>query len=159
MNLSWKIIKLLIKKGAHIETHNTSKWTPLAYTVEFGTLEMVEYLVELGANIKHRDAKNISILNWAHDNKDKNVAKYILKKVCSDRYICLLIDAIHKEIDDLSIYEMIIDKIDNINSINSIFNPLIYICNYAKKNKFNEVSWKLIKLLLQKGADIETKNE
>ena len=69
--LSWELIKLLLQKGAYIETQNSIGSTLLFYVAQSGTTEMIDYLVDKGANINHiSPIDDHNLIYWANENKD-----------------------------------------------------------------------------------------
>lgn len=69
-----ELITALVKGGANIERHtDNSKMTPLLYAVKGIHPEATATLIELGANIHHKDALGFSALDYAKAIIDGNM--------------------------------------------------------------------------------------
>lgn len=74
-------INTLIKLGgANINTRDfRGGWTPLHYAVSLGNLELVEFLVEHGANINAKDINGVTPLHIAAKNGHFSIVKFLVK--------------------------------------------------------------------------------
>jgi len=53
--------------GSHVEAKDNDGRTPLHYAARRGLLEIVQYLVEIGANVNARDKANKTVFDVAPD--------------------------------------------------------------------------------------------
>lgn len=65
--------------GANIEATNQNRRTSLLLAVKNGNIEMVEMLLEKGANIKMKDNNNVGVLHLAAMEGDGAMAKVLVK--------------------------------------------------------------------------------
>jgi ankyrin repeat protein len=59
------IVKLLTERGARVEILNGAGMTPLMYAAREGNVERAAYLLRLGADVNHRDARRWTPLRFA----------------------------------------------------------------------------------------------
>ena len=84
---NWEIVKLLIEKGANIETQGTYGQTALHAASSRGDLEIIKLLIENGANIEAQDKYSSTALHWAVNSHCSfvssdclEVVKFLIKK-------------------------------------------------------------------------------
>lgn len=54
-NAAMPFVKELILRGADIQAEDYDNWTALLYAAKGGHFEVVQYLLDHGADIEHRD--------------------------------------------------------------------------------------------------------
>ncbi|PQE28114.1 ankyrin repeat-containing protein [Rutstroemia sp. NJR-2017a BBW] len=75
------IVKLLLDKGAEIETKSTSGQTPLLWAAMNGNEAVVKLLLEKGAELEAKDySYGLTPLSWAVKNGNEAVVKLLLEK-------------------------------------------------------------------------------
>ncbi|XP_071505517.1 LOW QUALITY PROTEIN: transient receptor potential cation channel subfamily A member 1 homolog [Diadema antillarum] len=74
-----EIVKLLLDKGAHINAFNADRATPLFRACSFNRFKVVEYLLEKGAKIESRDKDNFTPLLIAASNGHSATIQVLLK--------------------------------------------------------------------------------
>lgn len=90
------VIKTLIQLGADIDLTSDLEQTPLHKAVLTGKLNVVKTLVELGSDIRLVDESNYLPIDYAIDEKDKKIIKYLLTKMEVDETRKKKIDLILK---------------------------------------------------------------
>jgi ankyrin repeat protein len=70
-------VKLLLEKGANIETKCKYGWTPLLYAVYRGHKAMVNLLADKGADIKVKDIYGGTLLTYAVNNGHEAIVKLL----------------------------------------------------------------------------------
>jgi ankyrin repeat protein len=75
-------VKNAIEKGADIDFIGDNLTTALQYGSKNGHLDIVEYLVESGANLEVADQSNFSMtaLHYAAENNHLEIVKYLVSK-------------------------------------------------------------------------------
>lgn len=73
-------IKILIKKGADVNMAGEFEQTPLHLAVICGNLRLTKVLISYGADIFVVDEKNLSVLDYAKDEKNNVIINYLMKK-------------------------------------------------------------------------------
>jgi ankyrin repeat protein len=76
-----KAIKKLIKNGADVNMVGEFEQTPLHLAVICGNLKMAKVLIKNGADILLVDEKNLSVLDYAKDEKNNIIIDYLSKKI------------------------------------------------------------------------------
>ncbi|KAL5009533.1 hypothetical protein ScPMuIL_011838 [Solemya velum] len=153
-----RIVRLLVEHNARIDALNDEQNTPLHKACQYNHVPVVEYLVDRGAQIDRRDKDNFTPLLLAsvyghaetvelllkkgadYSATDKNDKTAIFLAAEEDKY-----DALEKLLSYGNVQKLIdrSDRYDN--------NPL----HIAATNGF----LRIVKLLLKKGADLDSKNE
>lgn len=65
------IIKKICKVKEHINIQNEKGWTPLIVATYFGNIEIVKYLISIGADIKIRNFNGTNLLMYSKENYKK----------------------------------------------------------------------------------------
>ncbi len=73
-------VKSYIKKGENVNQKNRARWTALAYAVKFNYMNVVEYLVEHGADVDLTVNTGETPLQVALKNGSFDIAKYLVSK-------------------------------------------------------------------------------
>lgn len=76
---NYKIVKLLIEKGADVNIKGYSDVTPIMSASIGGNLEIVRLLYESGANVNSTNSHGMTALMWASVFGNLKVVKYLLK--------------------------------------------------------------------------------
>ena len=74
-------IKKLINNGADVNMVGEFEQTPLHLAVICGDLKMTKVLIKNGADILLVDEKNLSVLDYAKDEKNNVIINYLVKKI------------------------------------------------------------------------------
>ncbi|MFC1842033.1 ankyrin repeat domain-containing protein [Candidatus Dependentiae bacterium] len=88
------LLKLLIKKGIDVNKVDEKGRTPLHLACENDCFELVDYLIEKGANIYTQDKNKKTVINKSIEKKYYNITKLLLNKLYTksgskDCSICL----------------------------------------------------------------------
>ncbi|KAJ5935976.1 hypothetical protein N7454_005274 [Penicillium verhagenii] len=85
--LSWaaknghkEVVRLLLEKGAELESNDDSRRTPLLWAARNGHKEVVRLLLEKGAELESNDDSRRTPLLWAARNGHKAVVRLLLEK-------------------------------------------------------------------------------
>lgn len=73
-------VKMLIKKGADVNMGGEFEQTPLHLAVICGNLKITKLLINFGADVQLVDEKNLSVLDYAKDEKNNVIIEYLRKK-------------------------------------------------------------------------------
>ena len=76
-----KAIKKLIKNGADVNMVGEFEQTPLHLAVICGNLKITKVLIKNGADIFLVDEKNLSVLDYAKDEKNNIIIDYLSRKI------------------------------------------------------------------------------
>ncbi len=152
------LIDYFLTRGIDINSVDNSGHTPLYYTLyPMGAKEAFYYLIKKGTNIHHIDNNKNSLSNYALANFNTEDEFYFLVKNgvgidhINKNNISLLIQAI-KEKHSNELIAFLIDSGVDINHIdNKNKTALMYVIHSGLKDK------EIIKKLIKKGANIETK--
>ncbi|MFM2322020.1 MAG: hypothetical protein RLZZ225_173 [Pseudomonadota bacterium] len=79
-NNDLKLMDLLLKLGADLETKDGSGDTPLCFATWFTHIDIVKYLVEQGANLEAKDAAGNTPLHIAVLNDNLDIVKYLVEQ-------------------------------------------------------------------------------
>ncbi len=74
------IVKTLIKNGADVNIVGEFEQTPLHLAVICGNLKLTKLLISSGADVSLVDEKNLSVLDYAKDEKNNVLIEYLRKK-------------------------------------------------------------------------------
>jgi hypothetical protein len=75
------VVKLLLEKGADLESKDNNGRTPLSWAAENGHEAVVKLLLEKGADLESKDEYNGQTpLSWAAENGHEAVVKLLLEK-------------------------------------------------------------------------------
>lgn len=74
------IVKLLVEKGADIESKGVPQFSPLFMAAKFGHKDIVEYLVEHGANLEGKEDANWTPLMIASFGGFEDICQYLRSK-------------------------------------------------------------------------------
>jgi len=74
------VVKLLLERGAQIESMDVDRRTPLSWAAEKGHETVVKLLLERGAQIESRDLYNKTPLSWAAEKGHETVVKLLLER-------------------------------------------------------------------------------
>lgn len=76
-------VKELVLRGADIQSEDFDNWTALLYATKGGHYEIVQYLLDHGADIEHRDMGGGFLLLSSHalhivctSNKQRNLSRH-----------------------------------------------------------------------------------
>jgi ankyrin repeat protein len=73
--------KYLIEKGANINKCNWLKTTPIVFAVLFSTPEIVQLMIDKGADVKAIDSYGTSVLDYANRKINKDFAAIIQRSI------------------------------------------------------------------------------
>lgn len=76
-----KAIKYLISSGADIDISGEFEQTPLHRAVILGDEKMIKTLIALGADVLLVDEKNLSVMDYAKDEKNQNMISFLEKEI------------------------------------------------------------------------------
>ncbi len=74
---NYKAAKILLKKGADVDISGEFEQTPLHLATIYGNLKMVKLLIKYNADISLVDEKNLSVLDYAKDEKNTEIINYL----------------------------------------------------------------------------------
>ena len=76
------VVKKLLKKGAHLETKDDYGYTPLLEAVNYGGVpeEMVDLLLEHGADVHAVEEDRKCVLHFAAQNDDEEVMRKMIAR-------------------------------------------------------------------------------
>jgi ankyrin repeat protein len=134
-----EVVELLIKKGADINARDEYGWTPLVYACIHK--EIVEILLQNGADVNVKDESGKSVLMYAIECQCYEIANLLIEKGAD-----VNVKSISGE-TALIIATKIKEKSD---LLSDAFGLTKAFYNYRKL---------IIKLLLEKGADVNVKDE
>jgi ankyrin repeat protein len=157
-----KIIKLLIDKGANVNTEDNNGKTALLWTLQNGYFKSAKLLIDNNADVNIRDTTLMEAYKNNHYNllelivDDVNIEKVNCKtaesplmKACRgcNFYDCKTEAMIH--FDDPEIFKLLIDKGADVNTKDEFGNTALMQVNNPE----------IAKLLIDKGADVNAKNK
>ncbi|KAF7554286.1 hypothetical protein G7Z17_g3000 [Cylindrodendrum hubeiense] len=149
------ILKLLIDKGADIESENESGRTPLSWAAENGHDGVVRLLLDEGVDIESEDEYSRMPLSWAAENGHEAVIKLLLDKgadagTWNDYGNTPLLEAAQNGHE--AAVKLLLDKGADANVTDNYgWAPLFW----AASGGYEAV----ITLLLDKGVDVESKDQ
>jgi ankyrin repeat protein len=167
------MIRFLVQRGVDINGRNHYGYTPLMVAVEHNFVEMMSYLIDLGANLEveilgsHHPShgninkmyhfKNTTALHIAAMHGSKESCNILLKKGANVKAWCdmddkdyitpLLVAVIEKQYEILELFLEYNQRTRNI-SVNEISRGLSFAINGNNRNSNRD----MIKLLLNNGA-------
>lgn len=154
-----QVIKLLIEKGAKVNTTDYSGNTPLMMYLHFHAknpdIEVVKLFIEKGANVNARDSRSETALTMTLSGNNPEIVKFLVEKGADKNVVnvdktnlLMLASRYYNE----EIVKIFLDAGINVNSSNSLgYTPLMFA---AKLNKDPRVA----ELLIKSGANIKAKN-
>jgi ankyrin repeat protein len=74
------VAKLLLKRGADIESRGNCGRTPLSFAVEEGRVSFVECFLERGAEVETKDDAGRTPLSWAAESGYPSIVELLLKE-------------------------------------------------------------------------------
>ncbi|KAI9867970.1 MAG: hypothetical protein M1813_007792 [Trichoglossum hirsutum] len=148
------VVKLLLEKGAQLESKDKNGQTPLSYAARSGHEAVVKLLLEKGAQLESKDQDSQTPLSWAAENGHEAVVKLLLEKGAQleskDKYdqTPLLYAA---ENGHEAVVKLLLEKSAQLESKNKDDQTSLL---YAAQSGHEAV----VKLLLEKGAQLESKD-
>jgi ankyrin repeat protein len=136
------VVKLLLEKGAQLETKNKDGYTPLLYATENGHKAVVKLLLEKGAELETQSENGRTPLSCAAEMGHEAVVKLLLEKGA---------ELETKSRDDRKPLLWNPERGSEVTESEYGQTPLMW----AAENGHEAV----VKLLLEKGAQLETKDE
>lgn len=76
-----KAVKYLVCSGADIDIPGEFEQTPLHRAVILGDEKMIKTLIALGADVLLVDEKNLSVMDYAKDEKNQNIVSFLEKAI------------------------------------------------------------------------------
>lgn len=76
-----KAVKYLVYSGADIDIPGEFEQTPLHRAVILGDEKMIKTLIALGADVLLVDEKNLSVMDYAKDEKNQNIVSFLEKAI------------------------------------------------------------------------------
>ena len=127
--------------------------TPLHFACDRGFIEIVKYLVKLGADINKQDINGDTPLVWAIARNHYDVAEYLIRKgadvnVLNNNHINALFWTIYRS--DLAMAKLLIDNGIDIDIQDYEGNTALHIAGINQKVE-------IAKLLIDRGADLEAR--
>lgn len=77
----FKTIKLLIDHKADVNGRDWFNSTPLMYAVNIGNLDIINYLLKKGADVRANDGQGNTVLSAAKEKNNTEVVKLIEDKL------------------------------------------------------------------------------
>lgn len=145
------VVSILLEFGAKIDAKDTDGRTALMHACERGSMRVVKYLVEMGADVNSVADDIWPVISFATDSID--ILKYLIEKGAdakrledNEEFLRELIDKERTEVIELSIeYGLPVDtKVRG--------DRTLLLCAFIKG------SWSICETLLEKGADINYAN-
>ena len=72
--------KLLIERGADVNSKDKDEMTPLYYAILRKSTELCDYLLANGAELEHRECMNRTPLYWTSSLGESDMLEYLIKK-------------------------------------------------------------------------------
>ncbi|XP_066434673.1 transient receptor potential cation channel subfamily A member 1 isoform X2 [Eleutherodactylus coqui] len=160
---SLKCMDLVLKKGEalgfsmedHINFTDNEKSSPLHVAVQNGRLEVVKACIGYGARVDFKQIDNATPLHFAATQGATEIVRFMVSSYKGDQKIVDLPDGnnetpLHKSclFDHVELAEYLISMGANIDSVDKeLRTPLLLATSCS--------SWKVVNLLLEKGADIK----
>lgn len=142
-------IQTLLDQGADINTEFETQ-TPLCLAASDGNIEMVEYLINAGADVNKANVKGVTPLMFATISKHGEVASLLIDKNADINAMdwfknTALYFAVNK--NDVSTARLLLERGADINARNAYGSPLIYEAIQMR-------SVQMASLLIENGASI-----
>jgi ankyrin repeat domain-containing protein 50 len=150
-----EVVKLLLEKGAELESKDSNGRTPLSWAAEKGHEAVVKLLLEKGAELESKGSNDWTPLSWAAENGQEAVVKLLLEKGAEleskDRWFGRTPLSLAAEKGHEAVVKLLLEKGAELESKGSRSGqtPL----SLAAENGHEAV----VKLLLEKGAELESK--
>ncbi|RYP71044.1 hypothetical protein DL769_004757 [Monosporascus sp. CRB-8-3] len=74
------VVRLLLEKGAELESRDKNGWTPLSWAAENGHETVIRLLLEKGAGLESKDSKGLTPLLWAAKKGHEAVVRLLIEK-------------------------------------------------------------------------------
>jgi len=75
-----KMVKILIERGAKVNSGDRDNMTPLYYAILRSNQELCDYLLEKGADLEHRECQYRTPLYWTASLGELDMLEYLIKK-------------------------------------------------------------------------------
>lgn len=155
------LAKILIEKGASIETKEKYGETPLHVASGGGNAKMVMLLLEKGADIEAMDKNGSTAFHHAVNYDNLNMVKLLFAKgsniKAKDKTGCTVLHfAVHIEKTDMITF--LLEKGVHINAKNKDDQTPLHIATcteYVKDDGYSDI----VQLLLERGADVEARDK
>ncbi|CAA6809506.1 MAG: InterPro IPR002110 COGs COG0666 [uncultured Sulfurovum sp.] len=150
-----KLVKLLLKNGADIETKNEEGWTPLIFSCLIRDKKIIKFLLDNGADIEAEGKNGWTALIYSSMQGHKEVVKLLLDngadiEAKSEKGLTALIYSSSEE--DKEVVKLLLEYGADIEAKSEKgLTALIYSAGNGHKE--------VVKLLLENGADIEAKDK
>ncbi len=185
MNRDATLVEFLLEQGAEINLSSYKKKTPLMYAAENGDENIVSMLIEKGAKVDLQDQDGNSALNFAAKNRFAKVVKQLLTKIDGSEELLKATEKGDLETINLLLGYGVSIKVANEDG----FHALIYaianqqnaiarrLIEFSQDNSIDIINlpdnhgntplmnaagfgnYKMIKLLIKNGANIDEVNE
>ncbi|XP_069670552.1 uncharacterized protein [Periplaneta americana] len=147
-------VKMLVGKGANVNTDDACKQTPLYYAISGCHAEVVKFLIENGANVKVCDKDGDSVIFTALLSGNLDILRLLIDKgadvdACNKLSKSLIFTAVER--DNVDIVRLLIGKGANVNACNM----------YGENPVFSAVeegNVDIVRLLIDNGADVNACN-
>ncbi|MFC1670901.1 ankyrin repeat domain-containing protein [Spirochaetota bacterium] len=157
---STTLLKSILQTGAkfEIDLKDNAGKTPISIAVSKNRLSVVQYLVELGANINGKNEKGNSLLISASENDYNGIIFFLILKgakinVKNSQGESLLLLSLKKE--NRKLLKTLIERKVNINEVQvNRKTPLVYMLEKEKSKKRDEIA----KILLDSNARFKIKS-
>ena len=157
------IVRILIQNKVDINVRNNGGSTPLMMASSSGQLKIVQYLIAAGANINLKNNDGNTAFDLARQKKQTGVVKYFETLFAEDpdafdpetKITNLMIVSSQGKLGRVQVY---LPTIKNINADDKNGNTALIYAVYTRNRVINNNRLKIIKLLIQRGADPTIKN-
>ncbi|XP_069670545.1 uncharacterized protein [Periplaneta americana] len=181
-------VKMLVSKGANVNTDDAWKQTPLYYAISGCHAEVVKFLIENGANVKVCDEDGDSITFTAFLSDNLHILRQLLNEggdvnACNKYGESLIYTAVER--GNVDFVRLLMDKDADINASNiygespvfaAIEGGNVHIVRLLMDKGANVNEWNIygespifvavvggsvdiVRLLMDKGADVNARNE
>ncbi len=144
-------LKQLMEQGANLEGQ-VDGWTPLLRAAYEGNTEILNYLLDQGANIDFKDQAQSTPLDWAITNNNTDIARILVERGADieasdeDDYTPLMITVAEGNFD---IVRILLDKGSNIEARDKQGKTSLILAIY-------EENIRMVEYLLEMGANLHT---
>jgi ankyrin repeat protein len=155
---NFSVVKLLIEAGALVDSEDKiMKETPLGLAVTRGNHEMIEYLVDQGADIHHLNKDGANMLHNAANDKalgnyllDKGLSIHQVERFNNCRPLNIAADRGHK-----ALVECLVEAGADINYPDKKGNTALHVAAYYRDERYKSI----VDYLLSKGARWDQTNQ